>query len=115
MTDLLQSAQEGTAQDHIQYEGWINESQVKQFIAEFAYDENQERYAAAATGEALVFRIRDKKAADEIRYAILSIDGISQEQYNTINTALKNQKLYTIEEIYVADRATRLTAVDPKS
>jgi preprotein translocase subunit SecD len=46
---------------------------------------------------------------------VLSIDNISQAQYSVIKDALENQVLYTLEEIFVNQRSSWLTAVDPKT
>ncbi len=113
--DLLNQAKAEDGGAAIQYEWRINEEQVKQFVPDFVYEEDKQFYETIVTWGALLLEVVESKAVEDRRYALFTMADITTEQFAQMESDLKNQKLYTIEEIFVKDRSSRLTAIDPKT
>jgi preprotein translocase subunit SecD len=89
--------------------GMIGLLELKQAIPSFdnTNPDTVQAYTNESDGITYIIKILEKKAPSEKRYAFLKIDQVSATAFEE---ALKSQTKYTIEDVFVQDQLTRITA-----
>lgn len=95
-------------------QGWTSEQDLKMLIPNFV--DNQSALQTFQQFDTYyIVTIKDRKSAMDLMSSTIQVSDISTSERPQFETMLKIKTTYTIEDIFVKDRQSRVSAVDQKT
>ncbi len=96
------------------FNDWIESETLRQFIPGFM-DSDQEIATFQSLDATYVIYNRSIKTPDETLFSYLDVNDITPAQWPAFEEALTKVTVYTIEDVFVQDRQSRITATDSQN
>jgi len=93
-------------------EGWVDLPSLAQTIPGFSWQEAGVTKSYENAGGALIVKVIEKKETNENLSHLLVLSNVSTSQWKKLENDLEMETLYTIEDVFIQDRETRIPAVD---
>jgi len=96
------------------YNDWIEGETIKSFVPWFA-DSDQEIVTVEWLDSTYVVYNRTVKTPEEKLFSYIEVKGISGNEWTTFEQAMKQTTLYTVEDSFIQNKQSWITAIDSEN
>lgn len=96
------------------YNDWIEGETIKSFVPGFT-DSDQEVVTVEGLDSTYVIYNRSIKTPEEKLFSYVQVKGISGNEWDAFEQSLKQTTLYTLEDAFVQNKQSWITAVDSEN